>query len=48
MKAIFGFLGISEIHTIQAEGLNISPENREQSIAAAHTQIQKTLGTAAA
>jgi len=48
MKTIFGFLGISDVHTIQAEGLNISPENRDQSIAAAHTQIQKTLSTAAA
>ncbi len=48
MNTIFSFLGISEIHTIQAEGLNISPENREQSIAAAHAQIQKTLSTAAA
>ena len=29
---MFGFFGITDIRFLRAEGLNISPENREQSI----------------
>mgnify|MGYP001408553066 CR=1 FL=1 len=48
LRTLFGFLGIEDIQIIQAEGLNVSPETRDQSIEAAHTQIQETLAQAAA
>ncbi len=48
LKVLFSFLGIQDIHIIQAEGLNISPESRDLGIAAAHAQIKDTLRAAAA
>ena len=32
LSAVFGFFGITDIRFLRAEGLNISPEDREQSI----------------
>ncbi len=43
LKTLFGFLGITDVHIIQAEGLNISPENRDKSVADAVDQIHETL-----
>jgi len=48
LQTLFNFLGLEDIHVIQAEGLNISPETRDQSIEAAQLQIQETLAQAAA
>ncbi len=48
LQTLFGFLGIEDIQIIHAEGLNISPEVRDQSIAAAQIQIRDTLAQAAA
>lgn len=39
LKTVFSFLGIEDIQVIQAEGLNLSPESRERSLAAANSQI---------
>jgi FMN-dependent NADH-azoreductase len=48
LQTLFGFLGVEDIQVIQAEGLNISPETRDQSMEAAHIQIQELLAQAAA
>jgi FMN-dependent NADH-azoreductase len=39
LKTVLGFLGIEEINVIQAEGLNLSTESRQRSLAAAEAQI---------
>ena len=43
LSAVFGFFGITDIRFVRAEGVNISPENREQSIAAAERDIPHLL-----
>lgn len=40
MKALFNFVGI-EPEFVRAEGVNISQDHREQSIAAAHGEVEK-------
>lgn len=39
LETVFGFLGIDSVEFIRSEGVNLSPENAAQSIAAAKTQI---------
>ncbi|MFX4462460.1 NAD(P)H-dependent oxidoreductase, partial [Acinetobacter baumannii] len=39
LRAVFGFLGISAIDYIRAEGVNYGPEQREQAIGAARAGI---------
>ena len=39
LKTVLGFMGISDVSVIRAEGVNM-PEKREQAIAAAHKQIR--------
>lgn len=39
LKTLFGFLGVTDIQVIQAEGLNLSAESRERSLSAAEAQI---------
>ena len=48
LKTMLGFFGIEDIHVIQAEGLNLSPEGREKSVAGAIAQIRKEVETATA
>ena len=43
LKTVLGFLGIEDIRVVQAEGLNMSPEKREHSLAAAEDDIQRAL-----
>jgi len=40
LRQVFGFLGISDVQFIRAEGVGISAEQRAASLAAAHAQIQ--------
>lgn len=39
LKRVLGFLGITDIEIVRAEGLGLSPASREQSIAKARQQI---------
>lgn len=48
LRTLLDFLGIRDIQVIQAEGLNISPESRDRSIAAAHARIKEMLEPATA
>jgi FMN-dependent NADH-azoreductase len=43
LRKVFGFIGISEIEFVRAEGLNISPEQRGKSMKAAQTVIKEEL-----
>lgn len=45
LRQVFAFIGIPSIEILRAEGLNLSPKNRQQGLAAAHAAI---VGTAAA
>ncbi|SDD17223.1 FMN-dependent NADH-azoreductase [Aquimonas voraii] len=47
LRQVFAFLGISSIEVLRAEGLNLSPENRQQGLAAAHAAIGRTTAAAA-
>jgi Acyl carrier protein phosphodiesterase len=38
LKAVFGFLGITNVTVIRAEGVNISPEQRQRAVASALDQ----------
>jgi FMN-dependent NADH-azoreductase len=39
LKAVLGFLGVTDLTFVRAEGVAISPENKEQSIKAAKSSI---------
>ncbi|HEY8052835.1 MAG TPA: NAD(P)H-dependent oxidoreductase [Steroidobacteraceae bacterium] len=39
LKFLFGFLGVTDVTFVRAEGLGLSPQHREASIAAALTSI---------
>jgi FMN-dependent NADH-azoreductase len=39
LKFLFSFLGITNIRFVHAQGLNVSPEHREESLKAAHAAI---------
>lgn len=43
LRGLFGFLGVSDVEFVRAEGLNISPEQRGKSIESAHQTIQSEL-----
>jgi FMN-dependent NADH-azoreductase len=47
LRFLFGFLGITDLTFVQAEGLNVSPEQRDVALARARARIGG-LGTAAA
>ena len=40
LKHVFSFLGITDLTFVRAEGLNVSPESREQSLQGARASIQ--------
>lgn len=46
LKVALGFMGVTDVTVIRAEGVNM-PEKREQAIAAAHNQIRRLLRAAA-
>jgi FMN-dependent NADH-azoreductase len=39
LRFLFGFLGIRDVRVVRAEGLNISPQHREASLAAARAAL---------
>jgi FMN-dependent NADH-azoreductase len=47
LRTVFNFLGVTDVSFVRAEGLAISPEQREQSIANAHREIGGLQQTAA-
>jgi FMN-dependent NADH-azoreductase len=48
LKFVFNFLGITDLTFVRAEGLNVSPETREQSLQGARASIQSLSPAAAA
>jgi len=47
LRFLFGFLGIQDVRVVRAEGLNISPQQRAASLAAARAAIVGTEALAA-
>jgi FMN-dependent NADH-azoreductase len=47
LRAVLGFIGVTDIEFIRAEGLHVSPEQRTQSMLDAHREIDKELPAAA-
>lgn len=47
LKFLFGFLGITRVRFVRAEGLNISPQHREASLRAAQAAIESGQALAA-
>src|SRR4249919_2152224 len=47
LRQVFGFLGISEIDFVRAEGVAMSPEHRAEALSAAHASIPMPLPLAA-
>jgi len=43
LKAVFGFLGITDIRFLRAEGLNISPENKQKALEAAEQDVARLI-----
>lgn len=43
LRKIFGFVGISDVEFVRAEGLSVSPEQRGKSLQSAHHTIQSEL-----
>ena len=43
LSAVFVFFGITDIRFVRAEGVNVSPENRETSLAAAERDVARSL-----
>ncbi|MGN7973209.1 FMN-dependent NADH-azoreductase [Serratia sp. 22264] len=41
MRAIFSFIGVTDIQVVIAEGLNLGPEKREQALTSAARQINE-------
>lgn len=40
LRYLFGFLGITDIEFVRAEGVNISPEQRTRALQSAHMQVR--------
>ena len=47
LRFVFGFLGITDIEIVRAEGLAMSPQHRTDAMAAAHASIRSPLAEAA-
>lgn len=47
LKHVFGFMGISDVEFIRAEGLGLSPEHREKAMNAAVATIREPVAAAA-
>lgn len=48
LRAVFGFLGITDVNVVRAEGLAISPELAEQSVSKAHADAISAASAAVA
>lgn len=47
LRQVFGFLGITDIEFVRAEGVGLSPEHRAGALQQAHAQIERRLPVAA-
>ncbi|RPE81743.1 FMN-dependent NADH-azoreductase [Vulcaniibacterium tengchongense] len=47
LRQVFGFLGITDIDVVRAEGVALSPQHRSDALAAAHAAIPEPLAEAA-
>jgi FMN-dependent NADH-azoreductase len=47
LRAVFGFLGVTDIEFVRAEGVNLGPEQKQQAIARARRVISEKLAAAA-
>jgi FMN-dependent NADH-azoreductase len=47
LKHVFGFIGVTDLEFIRADGLGLSPEHREKSLNAALNAIRAPLAVAA-
>jgi FMN-dependent NADH-azoreductase len=47
LRSVFAFLGVTDVEFIRAEALNMGPDKRAESIAAAHRTIESPLPLAA-
>jgi FMN-dependent NADH-azoreductase len=47
LKHVFGFIGVSDVEFIRAEGLGLSPEHRERGMNAALAVIREPVAAAA-
>ena len=47
LRFVLGFLGITDIEVVRAEGLAVSPQHRTDGLAAAHASIRVPLAEAA-
>ncbi len=47
LRQVFGFLGVTELEIVRAEGVAYSPEHRANALAAAHASIRSPLAQAA-
>jgi FMN-dependent NADH-azoreductase len=43
LKTVFGFLGVTDIRFLRAEGVNISSENKQKAIAAAEQDVARLI-----
>lgn len=43
LKSIFGFMGVTDIRVVRAEGMNMGPEHRERGLAQAQADIEALL-----
>jgi FMN-dependent NADH-azoreductase len=48
LRTILGFIGVTDIEFVRAEGLSMGPEHRERAVAEAHQQAKASPGLAAA
>jgi FMN-dependent NADH-azoreductase len=48
LRTALGFIGVSKINFIRAEGLSMGPEHRERAVAEAHLQVKAAHGLATA
>ena len=47
LRFVFGFMGVTDIEIVRAEGLAMSPQHRAEAMAAAHASIRVPLAEAA-
>lgn len=47
LRQVFGFLGVTELEIVRAEGVAYSPQHRADAMAAAHASIRSPLAQAA-
>ena len=47
LRQVFGFLGVTDIQMVRAEGVGMSPQHRAEALAAAHASIARPMPLAA-